>query len=51
MVAGAIKQDILQGLEQSVHITAEFPNVTDHYEVEEALNNLINTSSQYANRK
>ena len=51
MVAGAIKQDILQGLEQSVHITAEFPNVIDHYEVEEALNNLINTSSQYANRK
>ena len=51
MVAGAIKQDILQGLEQSVHITAEFPSVTDHYEVEEALNNLINTSSQYANRK
>lgn len=49
--AGFIKEENNSTLEQQVHITAEFPNVTDHYEVEEALNNLINTSSQYANRK
>ncbi|MBP3801512.1 MAG: hypothetical protein J6I85_05790 [Clostridia bacterium] len=28
-------------LEQNVHIQAEFPNVSDHNEIEEALNNLI----------
>ena len=38
-------------LEQEVHITAEFPNVNNHYEIEEAFNTLINTASQYANRK
>jgi hypothetical protein len=32
-------------LEQQVHITAEFPNVNDHNEVEEALRNLMNTAS------
>lgn len=39
-----------QTLEQNVHISAEFPNVTDHNEIEEAINNLINYSSQYINR-
>jgi hypothetical protein len=38
-------------LEQNVHIEASFPGVTDRYELEEAFNNLINTTSQYANRK
>ena len=38
-------------LEQEVHIEAHFPNVTEHSEIEEAFNNLINTASQYANRK
>ena len=38
-------------LEQSVHIEANFPNVSDRNEIEEAFNNLINTASQYANRK
>ena len=38
-------------LEQKVEIYAEFPNATDHSEIEEAFNNLINTASQYANRK
>lgn len=38
-------------LEQRVHIEASFPNATDHNEIEEAFNNLINISSQYANRK
>lgn len=40
-----------QILEQSVHIEASFPNATNHSEIEEAFNNLINTASQYANRK
>lgn len=38
-------------LEQTVTIHAEFPNATDHNEIEEAFKNLINTASQYANRK
>jgi hypothetical protein len=40
-----------QSLEQNVHIEASFPNAVDHNEIEEAFNNLINTASQYANRK
>lgn len=38
-------------LQQEVHITAEFPNATDHNEIEEAFRNLTNLASQYANRK
>lgn len=38
-------------IEQQVTIQAEFPNVSDHNEVEEAIYNLINTASQYANRQ
>ena len=37
-------------LEQHVTITAEFPNVVDHNEIEEAFNTLVNQASQYANR-
>lgn len=40
-----------QALEQEVHITAEFPNVTDRYEIEEAFNSLIDQTAQYINRK
>ena len=40
-----------QTLEQQVTISAEFPNVTDHYEIEEAFNNLVNKATQYANEK
>ena len=40
-----------QTIEQEVTIHAEFPNATNHSEIEEAFNNLINTASQYANRK
>ena len=43
-------QENSQTLEQQVTITAEFPNATNHNEIEEAFNNLINTASQYANR-
>ena len=35
-------------VEQNVHITAEFPGVRDSKEIEDALNNLINSASQYA---
>lgn len=38
-------------LQQEVHITAEFPNATNHSEIEEAFKNLTNLASQYANRK
>ena len=44
-------EDATQMLEQSVHIEASFPSVSDRNEIEEAFNNLINTASQYANRK
>ncbi len=37
-------------LEQDVHITAEFPNVTDRNEILAAFDNVINLASQYANR-
>lgn len=40
-----------ENLEQNVTITAQFPNATNHNEIEEAFTNLINKASQYANRK
>ena len=40
-----------QTLDQQVTIYAEFPNAVDHTEIEEAFNTLVNTASQYANRK
>jgi hypothetical protein len=36
---------------QQVHIEANFPDLKDHFEIEEAFHNLINTASQYSNRK
>jgi hypothetical protein len=38
-------------LDQNVQINATFPNVVNHREIELALNNLILSASQYANRK
>ena len=38
-------------LQQNVHIDASFPNVQSHTEIELALNNLINSATQYVNRK
>ena len=38
-------------LDQNVHITAEFPNVQNHTEIEEAFDNLINQAAQFAHRK
>lgn len=37
--------------EQTVTIHAEFPHATNAIEIETALNNLVNSASQYANRK
>ena len=51
LVPATIRDDIKETLEQVVTITAEFPNATDHNEIEEAFNTLINRASQYANRK
>ena len=38
-------------LQQEITIHAEFPNATNHSEIEEAFDNLVNLASQYANRK
>lgn len=51
LVATSLRDNRGETLEQNVHITAEFPNVNDHNEIELALRNLTNTASQYANRK
>lgn len=51
LVASGIHDNKSQTLQQEVKITAEFPNVQDHNEIEQAFNNLINQASQYANRK
>lgn len=40
-----------QTLDQNVQITAEFPNVTDHNEIEEAFNSLVNRAAQFAKQK
>lgn len=37
-------------VEQTVTIHAEFPNATDHNEIEEAFNTLINRAAQYASK-
>ena len=51
LIATTIKDENTKTLEQQVHITAEFPSITDHYEVENALTNLVNRATQYAHRK
>jgi hypothetical protein len=40
-----------KALEQIVNITADFPNATDHNEIEEAILSLINRSAQFASQK
>ena len=40
-----------QDLNQNVHIEANFPNATDHNEIELALTNLVNRASQYVGKK
>lgn len=51
LVASGIKDEKDNTLKQEVSIVAQFPNVQDHNEIEEALSNLINRASQYANRR
>lgn len=51
MAAAAGSAASMGQLEQTVTITAEFPNVQDRNEIAEAFNTLINQASQYANRK
>ena len=38
-------------IEQNVHIEAHFPDATNHNEIEEAFNTLINRASQFVSRK
>lgn len=38
-------------LQQNVQISAEFPNATDHNEIAQAFDDLINLATQYAHRK
>lgn len=38
-------------LEQNVHIEAQFPNVTNSHEIEDALNNLVNMASMRASNR
>ena len=40
-----------QVIQQEVKIEAQFPNATNHSEIEQAFNNLSNKAIQYANRK
>lgn len=47
VLAGAGAAD----LQQQVHIDASFPNVVDHNEIELALNNLVNSTTQFINRR
>ena len=50
--AGGLSTDVGGDvLEQNVHIDAQFPNVKDSREIEEALNNLVNMASMRANRR
>ena len=38
------------GIEQNVVINADFPNATDHNEIQQAFDNLMNIASQRVNR-
>lgn len=50
LTAGGVGQT-MGGIEQHIEIHASFPDATDHSEIEEAFHNLLNSASQYANRK
>lgn len=49
LTAGSVTSNE-ETLEQQVHITAEFPNVSDKNEILEAFDNVINLAAQYAQR-
>lgn len=48
LALGQIQNGRNAQVDQNVHITAEFPNVQDHNEVELALTSLVNRASQFA---
>ena len=50
LTAGGVGQT-MGGIEQHIEIHASFPDANNHSEIEEAFNNLLNSASQYANRK
>ena len=47
-INGMVGGDVV---EQDVHIDAQFPNVRDSREIENALNNLVNAAAQRANKR
>ena len=47
----AIDKLYSDSIEQTVTIEANFPNVQNKNEIEEAFNDLINNASQFVNRK
>lgn len=47
----AVVQKDPEQLEQTVHITAEFPSVQDRNEIEAAFENLLGKATQFANRR
>lgn len=50
LFAASVNKDA-ETLEQTVHITAEFPNATNKNEILDAFDNIVNLASQYANKK
>ena len=50
-VRAASAMPFAQTLEQQVSIKASFPNATNHSEIEQAFDTLINRAAQYANRR
>ncbi len=46
-----LSQNSVSNLQQNITIQAEFPDATNHNEIELAFENLLNRASQYANRK
>lgn len=47
-INGMVGEEVV---EQDVHIDAQFPNVRDSREIENALNNLVNAAAQRANKR
>lgn len=48
LALGQLPSSRSASIDQNVHITAEFPNVQDHNEVELAITSLVNRASQFA---
>ena len=51
MMRATVAQTNAQTIQQEVTIHAEFPNATNHSEIEEAFETLLTRSTQFANRK